>query len=130
MTVLLLTLFGIAWWLFAGAKPKSIEMPKWQDMGARAVHYIFYVVILGMAASGIGMLALSGAAPPIFGEAQTLPEFMGYKPRIPHGIGARVMAVLFIFHAGAALYHHFVMRDGLLGRMWFGGNNKLQRSDN
>jgi len=85
------------------------------------VHLLFYVAILGMAASGIGMFILSGAGPIIFdgGEGQ-LPDFWDYKPRVPHGIGARFLIVLLVFHTGAALYHHFVRRDGLLWRMWYG----------
>ena len=124
VAVLLLTVSRIIWWLFVDQKPAPVSMPTWQDRGARAVHFIFYVVILGMVASGIGMLALSGAAPIIFGGAtDTLPNFMDYKPRIPHGLGARIMVALFVFHAGAALYHQFIVRDGLLGRMWFRRKN-------
>ena len=84
------------------------------------VHVLFYVVILGMIASGIGMIALSGAAPLIFGgESAQLPDFWKYPPRLPHAIGARVLVALLVLHVGAALYHHFVRRDGLLWRMWF-----------
>jgi len=84
------------------------------------VHVLFYVVILGMIASGIGMMVLSGAAPLIFGgESALLPDFWKYTPRVPHGIGARLLLALLVLHAGAALYHHFVRRDGLLWRMWF-----------
>ncbi|MBM3529390.1 MAG: hypothetical protein FJX62_14970 [Alphaproteobacteria bacterium] len=32
----------------------------------------------------------------------------------------RVLVALLALHVGAALYHHFVRRDGLLRRMWFG----------
>jgi cytochrome b561 len=84
------------------------------------VHVLFYVVILGMIASGIGMMALSGAAVLMFGgESALLPDFWNYPPRIPHGIGARLLLVLLMLHVGAALYHQFVRRDGLLCRMWF-----------
>ncbi len=95
-------------------------MPSWQDRSARAVHFLFYVVILGMTASGIGMMVLSGAGPIIFGaEAAVLPDFWDYLPRTPHGIGARALIALFVLHAGAALYHHFFKKGGLVGRMWF-----------
>lgn len=120
-TILGLTLFRIVWWVFWDDKPTSIEMPAWQDKAARAVHVLFYVVILGMVASGIGKLVLSQAAPILFGaETGQLPNFWDYPPRLPHGIGARFVIALMIFHAGAALYHHFVKRDGLLWRMWYG----------
>ncbi|MEM7501840.1 MAG: cytochrome b/b6 domain-containing protein, partial [Pseudomonadota bacterium] len=45
--------------------------------------------------------------------------FWDYLPRRPHGLGARLMVALIVFHAGAALYHQFVMKDGLLRRMWY-----------
>lgn len=84
------------------------------------MHILFYIVILGMIASGAGMMALSGAAPLIFGGgAPSLPDFWKYPPRLPHAIGARLLLAVLALHAGAALYHHFVRRDGLIWRMWF-----------
>ncbi|MBV8106207.1 MAG: cytochrome b/b6 domain-containing protein, partial [Hyphomicrobiales bacterium] len=94
--------------------------PRWQERSARVVHILFYIVILGMIASGAGMMALSGAAPVIFGGgAPSLPDFWKYPPRLPHAIGARLLLALLSLHVGAALYHHFVRRDGLVWRMWF-----------
>lgn len=120
VTMLLLTLCRIGWWAFADKKPTPITMPRWQDRASRGVHFLFYVVILGMAASGIGIMVLSGAGPIIFGgDASAIPNFWEYKPRTPHGIGARLIILLFVFHAGAALYHHIFLKDGLLRRMWF-----------
>ncbi|WP_136658151.1 cytochrome b/b6 domain-containing protein [Nitratireductor sp. XY-223] len=120
LTVLVLTLARIAWWLFADNKPTSVPAPRWQSRLSGAVHVLFYVVILGMTASGIGMLFLSGAAPLIFeGTAANLPDFDLYPPRRAHGFGARLMIALFVLHTGAALYHHFLKKDGLMQRMWF-----------
>jgi cytochrome b561 len=120
--VLLLTVFRIVWWRFR-SKPLPVKgSPAWQQRVARWVHVAFYIVILGMIASGIGMMVLSGAAPAVFGEAGTaLPNFTDYPPRAPHGLGALLLVGLLIFHAGAALYHQFVRHDGLLQRMWYGG---------
>ncbi|MGI9570766.1 MAG: cytochrome b, partial [Desulfobulbia bacterium] len=122
MTVVLLTLARILWWWFLDKKPDPVaDTPTWQHISAQAIHLLFYVVILGMGASGIGMLVLSGAGPIIFGSVEgQLPNFWDFKPRVPHGIGARVLIALLIFHTSAALYHHFIRRDGLLWRMWYG----------
>lgn len=122
IAVLLLTLFRIIWWWRFDIKPASAgDDPHWQRISARVVHMLFYIVILGMAASGIGMFLLSGAGPIVFGGAQgTLPDFHTYLPRVPHGIGARVILLLLIIHAFAALYHHFIKRDVTLKRIWFG----------
>ncbi len=90
-----------------------------EDSTAKASILQFHIPF-GMAASGIGMMVLSGAGPIIFGgEASILPDFRDYLPRTPHGFGARLILALFIVHAGAALYHNAIKKDGLLGRMWF-----------
>jgi cytochrome b561 len=122
VAVLALTIFRIVWWWGFDRKPDPVAgSPHWQERTAQVVHLLFYVVILGMIASGVGMMLLSGAAPMIFGgEGALLPDFWKYPPRVPHGIGARFLLALLGLHAGAALYHHFVRRDGLLRRMWFG----------
>ena len=119
--VLALTLLRIVWWWGFDRKPSPVAgSPHWQERTAQMVHLLFYVVILGMIASGIGMIALSGAAPLIFGgNGALLPDFWKYPPRLPHSIGARLLLALLALHVGAALYHHFVRRDGLLWRMWF-----------
>jgi cytochrome b561 len=121
IAVLVLTVLRIGWWWGVDRKPGPVAgSPQWQERTAQAVHLLFYVVILGMIASGIGMMALSGAAPTIFGgEGALLPDFWTYPPRVPHGIGARLLLALLALHAGAALYHQFIRRDHLLRRMWF-----------
>ncbi|RED15789.1 cytochrome b [Parasphingopyxis lamellibrachiae] len=119
IVILLLTAARAGWWLLADRKPDPVPMPDWQDRVSRGVHFLFYVVIFGMGASGIAMMVLSGAGLIIFGgTGETLPDFRDFGPRIPHGVGARLFIALFVFHAGAALHHHFVKRDGLLRRMW------------
>ena len=92
-----------------------------EDAAAKAAVLRFHVPVGILTASGIGMMVLSGAGPLIFADVvDRWPDFWDYRPRIPHGFGARFIVVLFVLHAGAALYHHFVKRDALLGRMWFG----------
>ena len=122
IVILLLTLARVVWWWRYDTKPAALEGGiDWQERAAKAVHLLFYIVIFGMVASGIGMFALSGAGPIVFGGAEgALPDFHLYAPRVPHGIGARAVVLLFFVHAGAALYHHFFKRDGTLKRMWFG----------
>lgn len=118
--VLLLTVVRIVWWWRFDLKPQPVQgSPAWQERLARAVHVAFYIVILGMVASGIGMMVLSGAAPDIFGSSGTLPNFHDYLPRVPHGFGANLLLALLAAHIGAALYHHFIRGDGLLRRMWY-----------
>lgn len=118
IAVLVLTLFRIGWWLFADRMPHDVQgLPRWQARSAWLVHRLFYVVVIVLAASGIAMMALSGAGDVLFGDAPGLPDFTEYTSRAAHGIGARLLVILFVLHVGAALYHHFARRDGILRRM-------------
>ena len=121
--VLLLTVLRIVWWWRFDQKPLAVAgSPRWQERIARFVHVTLYVIILGMVASGIGMMVLSGAAPAVFGvPGKMLPNFSDYPPRGPHGVGAFLLVALLVLHAGAALYHEFIRGDGVLRRMWYGG---------
>ena len=122
IAILALTLGRIAWWWFADRKPLPVAgQPALPHRAASAVHLIFYIVIIGLAASGIGMMVLSGAGPIVFGGASgSLPDFWTVPPRIPHGIGVRVLIALLILHVAGALYHHFIRGDRLLARMGVG----------
>ena len=128
VAVLALTVVRIVWWWGVDRKPGPVSgSPRWQERTAQVVHVLFYIIILGTAASGIGMIALSGAAPMIFGgESALLPDFWRYPPRLPHAVGARLLMALLVLHAGAAVYHHFVRGDDLLWRMWF--SKRAERS--
>jgi hypothetical protein len=95
--VLLLTASRIVWWWFLDNKPLLVM--GWQKHLAGAVHFAFYVVILGMIASGVGMLVLSGTGPIIFGgTGAALPDFQLYLPRLPHGLGANLLIALLFVH--------------------------------
>ena len=124
--ILCLTLLRLFWWWRVDQKPRPVAGdPAWQTLSAKLIHVLFYIVILGMAVSGIGMIALSGAGNILFGaSAGPLPDFTEVLPRVPHGLGARLMVALFVLHAGAALYHHFIKKDGLIWRMWFSRHRK------
>jgi cytochrome b561 len=129
IVLLLLTLFRIVWWRF-DKKPEIVKgAGAWQDQIARAAHVAFYIVILGMIASGIGMMVLSSAAPVIFGAPGALPNFGDHPPRVPHGLGAFLLAALLVLHTSAAIYHQIVLRDGLLQRMWYGRLTSSERPE-
>ncbi|MBL1436273.1 MAG: cytochrome b [Rhodobacteraceae bacterium] len=126
MAIAALTLLRLVWWRRVDQKPKPVAGdPAWQAFVAKTVHVLFYVVILGMAASGIALFVLSGAGDIVLGASTgPLPDFADYPPRAPHGVGAKLMVALLVLHAGAALYHHFIKKDGLIWRMWYGSDGK------
>jgi cytochrome b561 len=85
-------------------------------------HYVLYLLVFLMAASGIGISIMAGLPDIVFGgSGAALPaNFDAYPPRAAHGILALLLKITIALHILAALYHVFVRKDGLFSRMWFG----------
>ena len=92
------------------------------DRVARISHYAFYGLVAGMVATGLATALLAGLPDIVFGgSGAPLPEsFTVFPTRVAHGWIAKALVALISVHVLAALYHQFVRRDGLLGRMGFG----------
>jgi len=84
-------------------------------------HRAFYGTVFAMAISGIIMALQTGAFETVFFGHGTLPaDFWAFPIRSVHYAISRVLMALIAIHIVAALYHAFVLRDGLLSRMFFG----------
>ena len=117
--VLVLTVTRLIWWWRFDTKPDPVGgVPPWQESIARWTHRGLHAVVILLLASGIAMSILSGLPDALFGSA-AFPELAKLPPRAGHGIGARIMVALVALHCGAALYHHFVLKDRTLKRIWF-----------
>jgi cytochrome b561 len=112
-----LTLFRIVWWLAVDRFPRPMDGTSRVQRGlARSVHLALYAALLIMVATGIATIALTGAAPAIFGGGK-LPDFSAVPPFMAHGAVSKLLLVLALGHIGAALWHHYIRRDGLIGRI-------------
>ncbi len=116
---LLLTLARIVWWIAFDRRPAGLVQPRWQHIVAQAVHGLLYVALLVLATSGIATLVLSGAVPSLLAGGP-VPDFDLLLPRQVHGLVSRLLLALLALHVGAALYHQFVCKDGLMSRMGVG----------
>lgn len=86
----------------------------------KAVHFLLYFMLLGMAVSGLGLFQTANLSA-IFSGASPYPtNFFAYPVRIGHGLTSTILLLLILLHFGAAMYHQFIRRDNLLARMWFG----------
>lgn len=85
-------------------------------------HYLFYLIVILMAGSGLAIANMAGLPDIVFGgSGAALPvNFDAYPPRIAHGILGFVLTLVIAGHVLAFLYHQFVRKDGLFSRMWFG----------
>ena len=89
------------------------------DRLASIAHYSFYVIVFLMIASGwtTGWL-ISGV---FQRNGESLPDTFAVFPTFQaHAVLATLLAILIAAHIAAALYHQFVLKDGLFRRMWFG----------
>ena len=107
----------IAWRSSAGrALPAADDGPR--DVLAKATHYGLYLLLAAVLALGVTNAFVRGY--PIYGLFH-LPQLGDYGWRRPitqwHGLAANVVLALAGLHASAALFHHYVLRDGLIARM-------------
>ncbi|GLK50609.1 cytochrome b [Maricaulis virginensis] len=125
MAILVLSLVRLAWRLTHKTPGMPEGMKPWEKLAAHAVHWAFYVLMIGMPIMGW-----------ISASASELPSFLFNNPDMPlprlpvpqneslhevsgsiHGAGGWPILILFGLHAAAALKHQFFDRDGLLARM-------------
>lgn len=87
---------------------------------AKAVHFLLYLILVGMAISGLGLFQMANL-PAVFSGAAPYPaNFFEYLPRGGHGLLSWLLLALVLLHFGAAMFHQFIKKDNLLARMWFG----------
>jgi cytochrome b561 len=122
MLVLLLALVRIAWKVMNQGRPGSLVAVEWQRKAAAAGHGLLYVLILaqpitGWIASSSGNYPVTlfnwFQFPAIVGENHDLHELM---EEVHEFLFFTLLAVAAI-HVAAALYHHFMLKDGVLRRM-------------
>lgn len=123
ITILVLTILRLLWRLTHKAPPMSDLIPKWQRALSKAVHIIFYVLLIGLPIGG--WLAGSFASMPIdyFGlfTIPTLPVEQNYDTAgaiiKQHAFGGEVLIYLVALHILGALKHTFIDKVNGIGRM-------------
>jgi len=90
------------------------------DAMAVVTHHSLYVALLLMAVSGLATAIMAGYPAIVLGGiAGPLPDTSHLVPRLVHGVLGWVIILLVGLHVLGALYHHVVLNDGLMRRMWF-----------
>ena len=123
--ILLLTLARLAWRLGHASPPLPGGLRPWEAFAAVAVHRLFYVCLLLQPLIGWSLYSLS-PVPRVFFGLFPIPKLplgglagAGGREMLAgaHGAVAALIALLFFLHAGAAMKHHFMLRDNVLLRM-------------
>ena len=121
LSVLLLMLLRLAW--RASHRPPELPpLPAWQAWSARAVHGLLYALMFAVAFSGYLGSATSGFPVKFFGVL--LPAWTAANPALKelcsvvHLATSWMLVAAIAIHLLATLHHQWVLRDGLLCRMW------------
>jgi len=107
------------------------QHPDWQSAGNKffdwignLTHWGLYILTFAMTITGILLADQRGILARTFGigSTPTPGSFRqgGFSIGMLHGGIWTLLLLLILLHVGAALYHQFVLKDNLLGRMWFG----------
>ncbi|WP_230771314.1 cytochrome b [Sphingomonas sp. Leaf4] len=122
LTVLVLTIGRIGWRIANPPPPLPVSTSAWERAAAHLTHAIFYLFLIVLPMSGWAMASGTTRRPLEWFGLFAVP----YLPISPAAAGAGhevheivgiTMAVLVALHVGAALRHHFVLRDAVLARM-------------
>lgn len=102
-------------------KPPPVDGARSLRWLATANHWGLYLLTFAMVSTGLGTAQLAGLFPILEGKSVPLPaSFDVVPPFAGHVLFASLLLGLLALHVAAALWHAFVKRDGIFGRMWFG----------
>lgn len=122
ITLFLLAVFRLGWRLTHPAPAAPAGMPAWQHAASEWTHRLLYVLMLAIPLSGWLMSSAKGFQTVYFGVLP-LPDLVSRNPELGTQLaqlhGALNLALLGLvgLHAAAALKHHVIDRDEVLGRM-------------
>jgi len=124
VTLLVVLALRIVWRLRGGRHLPAAETGL-IGLAARVVHYALYALLIAEVALGLSNAWVRGDS--IF-NLFTIPAFDPANKALRrevgslHGLVANVILIVAGAHAAAALFHHYVRRDGVLRRMLPGLN--------
>lgn len=121
VAILLVVLCRLAYRLLRGAPPPEPTIARWQVVASRLNHWGMYALLVCVPVAGyvgislfpaldvFGVFSLPGVVAPDKEAAKTAFAI--------HGLLASLLVLLVAVHVAAALFHYFVRKDNVLGRM-------------
>lgn len=108
----------------------TTKHPDWASTGNKFFDWIgnlthlgLYVLTFAMTITGIVLASQRGQLARVLGIGTFTPGSFrrgGFSLGFFHGGVWTLLLLLIVLHIGAALYHQFILKDNLMGRMWFG----------
>jgi cytochrome b561 len=114
-------------WRMVDTRPDPPQVPRWMGIATKALHWTLYLLLFALPFTAIAGAWLEGHPLTLLTGVE-IPPLLGRS----HDVGARIAAIhtwlgdailwLAGLHALAGLYHHIVLKDGVLASMlprWF-----------
>ena len=121
MIALALVVARMVWKLVTRSPAPLAGLSKLQIWVSKLTHAMLYALMLGMPLMGWVMSSAGGYPVKVFGLE--IPAIVEKNPELGklanqlHELGGYVLIGLILLHIGAAIYHQFIRKDGLLARM-------------
>lgn len=126
VTIFALVLVRMVWRLSHSAPALPAGTPPWMELAAKLGHLALYGLMIAVPLSGVLMTEAKGREIAVWGLF-TLPvviapdKTLGHDLEELHEVVGNLLIILAGLHAAVALFHQFVLKDGLLARMRPGG---------
>jgi cytochrome b561/polyisoprenoid-binding protein YceI len=131
ITILLLSLFRLAWKLTHKSPPPPEGQPNWERLASHVVHWGFYIIMIGLPLTGWILVSASrisiptvlyGAIPwphlPFLPELAAGPKHVWHEiGEVGHGVLVKLTYLLLLLHLGAVAKHQILDKDEVLGHM-------------
>lgn len=123
LTILFLSIARVLWRFTWKAPDYQPALKRFDLLLAKTVHAIFYALIIVLPLTG--WIMSSAGQRPLLWFGIPVPKFAVEKGSAlaeasheGHEVLGYLALALVILHVGAALRHHFILKDGVLRRMW------------
>jgi len=123
LAILMLTWLRLIWRLTHRPPALPANMSPLQRLAAHATHVCLYAITIAMPVTGYVSVAARGRETTFFNlfvvpSWVPLDRALSNLTETTHRYGQYAVYALVALHVGAALYHQFVKRDGLIRRMF------------
>ncbi len=121
--LLIFVLFAMRlFWRMLNTQPTLSHIPRWQQRAAKTNILFLYLLMCIMPITGFLTSTLGGHDITFYGlftitayaHNEVASDFFGQA----HEIISYLLIAAFSLHVMGALYHHFLLKDGVLKRMW------------
>ncbi|WP_427964938.1 cytochrome b [Altererythrobacter sp.] len=123
ITILILSVLRLLWRFTRRPPELAASLAGWERSLARAVHVIFYVMLIGLPIGGWVASSFSHYPIDFWGlfNVPLLPvaenKELGHEIAEAHGAGATFLLLLVVLHIVGALKHTLIDKDGNIHRM-------------